>query len=255
MTHPLDPLDRSFLDTLGRQGTLDQFMRFLEPSEPKTQEAGRRLRWQSGASAEQRTADGPGVLLGFQRIEPNASPDRVQWGLHSLMLHSALSSLSPTAWTHAWPANLPAEKTTLHDVSAVFGKPEVAMQGLAIFALKGPQGQSWGMQCQFDEGGHLQTFTVVHLDKWLPLPEAKPDPATTVNATPPITCNTGSIVPKTGWYEGMLPQWHPNHANFNRAEERFVYCEQGQRMSRLGVKPHTYEGLVVWTWRGERIPR
>ena len=183
-THPLDPLAPNILAAMGHQGTLEQFAQFLLQS-PEG-ETPLSLRLQPGASSRQCLVIGPGVLLMFQRIRPNASPDQEQWGLRSLMLHSANSPLSNEAWTHAWPANFPAEKTILQDVSAVFGTPQVQTQnGMAIFTIKGPQNQNWALQCQFDdETGHLQTFMVMHLlDEWLPLPNAVPPPsATTVAA-------------------------------------------------------------------------
>jgi len=263
MPHPLDPFAPNILAALGHQGTLEQFARFLRP--PGT---GRRFRSQPGASAEQCMVNSPGVLLMLQRTEPGASPEQTQWGLHSITLHTALSPMSTEAWTDAWPANLPAEKTTLQDVSAAFGAPQVQMQGLAIFTLKGPQNQNWGLQCQFDEAGHLQTFTVAHLDEWLPLPMAPTAapapqlPATTIAAPPPasidgppVTCATAGVVPKTGWYEGRLPRSHPDHDYFSRRSERFAHREKGQRMVSLGVVPHADEALVVWTWVGEKQPR
>jgi hypothetical protein len=256
MPHPLDPLDPGFLATLGRQGTQDQFMRLLEPPETKT---AHRFHWQPGASAEQRMAVSPGALLLFQRIVPHAQADQVQWGLRSFTLHSTLSPLG-AAWTQAWPANLPAETATLADVSAVFGAPEVDMRGMAIFTLKGPQDQSWGLHCQFGDTGRLQTFTVAHLGQWLPLIEDKPaEPAViaepSVSSGPPIICGTGGVAPKAGWYEGLLPDWHAAQVRFSRDDARFVHREKGQRMIRLGVDYLEDEMLLVWTWRGEQRPQ
>jgi hypothetical protein len=244
MPHPLDPLDPGFLASLGRQGTQAQFTQLLEPPETP-----HRFRWQPGACADQYMATCPGALLMFQRIASHAQADQVQWGLRSFTLHSALSPLG-AAWTQAWPASLPADNTTLNDISAVFGTPELAMQGLAIFTLQGPREQSWGLHCQFDDAGRLQTLTVAHTGQWLPLFEEPITPP-----APPITCGTGSVVPKTGWYEGRLPDWHAAQVRFSRDDARFVHREKGQRMIRLGVDSLEEEMLVVWTWRGEQRPQ
>jgi len=258
MSHLLDPLDSGFLNALGHQGRLDQFAPLLEPADPETKQPVRRMRWQSGASPNQRIAVTPGALLMFQRTAPHAQPDQTQWGLHSITLHTALSPMSNLAWPDAWPANLPAEKTTLQDVTAAFGEPQVNMPGLAIFSLKGPKDQNWGLQCQFNETGHLQTFTLAHLDSWQPLPEIELEPVEETKppeATPLTTCFSGGTVPMTGWYEGLLPPNHPSHASLSQLDARFVHREAGQRMSQLGVQPSRDEALVVWTWIGEELPK
>jgi hypothetical protein len=72
---------------------------------------------------------------------------------------------------------------------------------------------------------------------------------------PPIVCGTGGVTPKAGWYEGLLPDWHPDHARFSLINERFVYRKEGQRMTGLGVEPREDEAWVVWTWRGEQFPK
>jgi hypothetical protein len=188
----------------------------------------------------------------FQCIAPHADPEQVQWGLRSITLHTALSPLSATAWPHPWPANLPADKATLQDLSAAFGPPQMHQQGIAVFALKGPQDQRWGLQCQFNETGRLQTLTVAHTGEWLPLPEIQPEPVEQPEPASLVTCFSGGTVPKTGWYEGLLPPNHPSYAMFSQLDARFAYREAGQRMSRLGVEPSRDEVLVVWSWIGEQ---
>jgi len=56
MSHLLDPLDSSLLDALGSQGRLEQFGSLLELADPETNPPVRRIRWQSGASPDQRMA-------------------------------------------------------------------------------------------------------------------------------------------------------------------------------------------------------
>jgi hypothetical protein len=196
MNRSLDPLDLGFLSALGHQGTLKQFSPLLEPLDPNTQEPQRRLRWQSSVSSDQRIATSPGVLLMFQRAQPHAQPEQTQWGLRSLTLHTVLSPLSSEAWAQTWPANLPAQNTTLQDVIAAFGEPQVNLQSLAIFSLQGPQDQAWGLQCQFDETGHLQTLTIAHVGEWQPLPENQSEPTEVAEqpTAPLVTCFSGGTV-------------------------------------------------------------
>jgi len=255
MSHLLNPLAPGFLEALGRQGRLEQFAPLLEQPDPETKEPVRRFRWEPSVNPEQRLAASAGVLLMFQRIQPHAQPEQTQWALRSITLHTALSPMGKEAWTQAWPAKLPAENTTLRDVCAIFGEPTLNTPSLSIFAIKGPQDQRWGLQCQFDQAGRLQTLTVMHVDPWQPLPEAQPAPAQKEQAsTPPATCFSGGTVPKTGWYEGRLPSEHPGYATFSQLDARFAYREAGQHMCRLGVQPAREEVLVVWTWVGEQLP-
>ena len=255
MSHLLDPLEPGLLQALGRQGRLEQFAPLLEPPDPATGQSAWRYHWQPSVHPDQRLAASAGVLLMFQRSgDPPAQPEQTQWALRGITLHTALSPLSAQAWTQVWPANLSADKTTRQDLRALFGEPTMQTPGLSIFAIKGPQEQRWGLQCQFDQAGRLQTFTITHLDPWQPLPEAQADPEPEPAAAPSATCFSGGAVPRTGWYEGQLPPEHPGHAIYGQLDARFAYREAGQRMTRLGVQPDRDEALVVWTWMGEQLP-
>ena len=254
MSHLLDPFDPGLLQVLGCQGRLEQFGALLEPPDSETREPVRRFRWQPSVNPDQRLAAGAGILLMFQRIDPHAQPDQTQWALRGITLHTALSPMSKEAWSQAWPANLPAENATLQDIRAVFGEPALNTPDLSIFAIQGPQNQRRALQCQFSQAGRLQTFTVMHVDSWQPLPEIQPAPAQPEPASaPPVTCFSGGTVPKTGWYEGQLPPDHPSHALYSQLDARFAYRQAGQHMCKLGVQPPRQEALVVWTWIGQQL--
>ncbi len=105
----------------------------------------------------------------------------------------------------------------------------------------------------------LESLTLMRLDEWMPLlahSTAVPAPAAQLVSPPPIpapevTCRSAGLVPKTGWYEALLPPDHPDYAYYSQVPGRFVRMHEGTRMLTLGVVPLVDEALVVWTWRRE----
>lgn len=254
-----------FLHCLGRQGQRDVLCRALTAGE-----AAGVLPAAPAAAESSQSWIGKGVLCMLQRTGTGLDADEARWGLHSVSwLTVALAG--PMAWSGPWPAALPGERTTLQDAVAAFGTPLASESGMALFETVVAPDIACSVHCQFAKDGRLQTLSFIRRGDWQAL-EEKPDEGmkemtvgeglpvigTTAPdpAIPPpkqaITCASAGIVPKTGWYEGLLPRDHPDYAYFSQVPGRFVRKHEGEHMLTLGVVPRADEALVVWTWLREK---
>lgn len=114
-----------------------------------------------------------GIDLLLHCINPEATIDQHQWGLHSFTMHAG-------AWAGAWPEGLDPNKATVNDVVKLFApEPDAAMQTpvMACFVIPGHEGQTWSVLCIFDEiTKKLSSFSVVRTGEWV-----SGDPVTSKN--------------------------------------------------------------------------
>ena len=114
-----------------------------------------------------------GIDLTLQCTNPDAPEDKIQWGLHSITLHTAASN--PTNhWTQPWPQGLDPEQARAADVVRLLAaNPDEAMNTptLVCFAIDGTNGMSdltWALMAIFDpDSFKLQTLTLQRSGEWV----------------------------------------------------------------------------------------
>ena len=191
-----------------------------------------------------------GVSPQWQVLEEGVTKDAAIWGLHSVTVETA-----STATAQTWPESLPGEQATMEHARAFFGEPLMHQDGIAVFQITSPQGLDYAAMCTFAEQGVLQSFTMIRVHDWLPLVKPLSDglPIESIEeevavAEPVEFCGATTVAPLTGWYEGLLPDWHPMQAFFSLSDTRLVFREKGERFPHLGVTPREDEALVKWVW-------
>jgi len=172
--HPnLIPLREALLRNLSRTSRLDDLAQLLASHGL----APDKLRQHQNGQPYSVTLAPHGIDLKLQCVNPEASQDQWQWGLHSFTLHTAASN--PTNhWTQPWPQGLDPEQARADDVVRLLAaNPEEAMvtPTLACFAIDGLDGLTWALMAIFDPGSlKLQTLTLQRSAEWVAVAEGKP---------------------------------------------------------------------------------
>jgi len=165
--HPnLTPLPAILLRNLGRTSQLDELTHWLAPHDIPAE----RLRQRQNGKPYNVSLAPHGLDLTLQCINPDASEAEIQWGLHSLTLHTTASNPA-NHWTQPWPQGLDPEQARAADVVRLLAtNPEEAMvtPTLACFAIDGMDGLSWALMAIFDPGSSkLQTLTLQRSGDWV----------------------------------------------------------------------------------------
>jgi hypothetical protein len=117
-----------------------------------------------------------GIDLTLQCIIPDASEAEMQWGLHSITLHTTASNPN-NHWTQPWPQGLDPEHAPAADVVRLLAAdPEEAMitPTLACFAIEGMDGLTWALMAIFDPSSlKLQTLTLQRSGEWIAAADQK----------------------------------------------------------------------------------
>jgi len=165
MHHHLTPLPAILLRNLGRTSRLDDLAQLLTPHGITPDQ----LHQHRDGKPYSLSLTPHGLDLTLQCINPEATQDQWQWGLHSLTLHTAASSRA-NHWTQPWPQGLDPEQARAADVVRLLAAdPEEAMvtPTLVCFAIDGLDGLSWALMAIFDPGSlKLQTLTLQRSGEW-----------------------------------------------------------------------------------------
>ena len=173
--HPnLTPLPEALLRNLGRASHLDDLAQLLAPHGL----AADKLCQHQNGKPYSLSLTPHGIDLSLQCVNPAATQDQRQWGLHSLTLHTAASN--PTNhWTQPWPEGLEPEQARAADVVRLLAvNPEEAMNtpALVCFAIDGMNGLTWALMAVFDPGNlKLQTLTLQRSGEWVAADEKLAD--------------------------------------------------------------------------------
>ena len=104
-----------------------------------------------------------GLTLTLQCTNPNAQPEKHQWGLHGITLNAA-------TWDGGWPTGLNPQQATADDVVTLFApNPEevMNMHPMLCFAIEGVAGQTWSVMAMFDAASKkLSTFGLIRVGQW-----------------------------------------------------------------------------------------
>lgn len=165
--HPaLSPLPPTLLRNLGCTSHLDDLAQLLAPHSI----ASGQLRQRQNGKPYSVSLAPHGLDLTLQCVNPDASEAEIQWGLHSLTLHTAASSPSKH-WTQPWPQGLNPEQSRAADVVRLLAaNPEEAMltPTLVCFAIDGMGGLTWALMAIFDPSSlKLQTLTLQRSGDWV----------------------------------------------------------------------------------------
>lgn len=209
----------------------------------------------SHAVWEQHLVHSPVIAMqpNWQMLDANEAPELTVWGLQSITLHTAISEMGDE-WPGAWPSTLPAAKAGIAHSNACFGEPLLHAQNIALYQIQSPLGLDWVAQCMFTSQGGLQHLSFIKMHDWKPLLEkyVEASPAVSepeVGQDQPLgLCAAGSLAPREGWYEAVLPNGHPMQVFFAHSDIRLVFREKGEHFPALGVTPKSDEILVQWSW-------
>ncbi len=165
--HPaLTRLPPILLRNLGRTSRLDDLAQLLTPHGISADQL---RQYQNGGPYTVSMAP-HGIDLALQCVNPDASESEMQWGLHSLTLHTAASNPN-NHWTQPWPQGLePAQACAADVVCLLAADPEEALNTptLVCFAIDGMDGLSWALLAVFDPGSFkLQTLTLQRSGEWV----------------------------------------------------------------------------------------
>ena len=165
--HPkLSPLPTVLLRNLGRSGHLDDLAALLAPLGI----APHSLRQHQYGQPYRLSLATHGLGLTLQCVNHDASEADMQWGLHSLTLHTAASD-SSHHWTQAWPQGLDVEQVRAADLVrllAVNPEEALATPTLACFAIEGMDGLTWALMAVFDPNNlKLQSLTLQRSGDWV----------------------------------------------------------------------------------------
>ena len=165
--HPhLGPLPAILLRNLGRTSRLDDLAQLLAPHGL----APDKLRQHHNGKPYSVSMPPYGIDMTLQCTNPDAAEDEMQWGLHSLTLHTAASN--PTNhWTQPWPQGLEPEQARAADVVRLLAvNPDEAMNTptLVCFANDGMNDLTWALMAMFDPSSlKLQTLTLQRSGEWV----------------------------------------------------------------------------------------
>lgn len=247
--------------TLGKSATWADWRKYLEPLG--------HMRRTLFADEDIAQIIAEGLLLSFQLLEASFDLELhlQQWGLHSAAL-AAQTSDESLAWHQDWPFGLQPQKLSRSGVTQILGEALVSTKAFSIFEheVNDRDGtRSIGVKCDW-QGQQLANLTMLRLGEFEPLPAfefiPKPDrPAGDGQSTlaqppvpsPEIICRSGEPTPKTGMYEGLLPDSHPLAASYNKSNMRFHFSQEGIPMIRMGMPDREQERLVVWIWRAPSL--
>jgi len=171
--HPnLATLPSILLRNLGRTSQLEDLIHWLAPHDIPAD----RLRQRQNGKPCSVSLAPHGIDLTLQCLNPDASENEMQWGLHSFTLHTAASSPA-NHWTQPWPQGLdPAQARAADVVRLLATNSEEAMltPTLACFAIDGMDGLSWALMAIFDPGSlKLQTLTLQRSGDWVAVADQK----------------------------------------------------------------------------------
>lgn len=267
-----------FLYSLGRCSRQEHLAQLLASQTTPTHN----LRQHAGGQPYHVSVGSYGVDLAMQCVNPTESEGQQLWGLHGVTLHTAASD-PVNYWKGPWPEGLDVARAKVRDVVDLLAPDDEMARfsppTMACFLVPGLDGQRWTVLCTFDgKSHHLRTFSLVRVDEWTmastlppwtqaPLQGAAtavgqrrdarapsgnagdvPAAAGLTGASAAVTCRSRAKVPKTGLWEGRLPEDHPQAGYYGQGDWRFAYRKMGDTMISLGVIPPADEDLVVWTW-------
>lgn len=165
--HPhLTPLPTILLHNLGRSSHLDDLAQLLAPHAIAPDQ----LRQHQSDQPYNVSLAPHGLDLTLQCINPDTTEAELQWGLHSLTLHTAASNPA-SHWTQPWPQGLNPDQTRAADVVRLLATdPEEALNTptMVCFAIEGMDGLTWALMAIFDPSSlKLRTLTLQRSGEWL----------------------------------------------------------------------------------------
>lgn len=166
MHQNLIPIHPILLHNLGRTSRLDDLAQLLAPHGIAPDQ----LRQHQSDQPYSVSLAPHGLDLTLQCINPGVSEGEMQWGLHSLTLHTAASNPA-NHWTQPWPQGLDPNQTRAADVVRLLATdPEEALNTptLVCFAIDGMDGLTWALMAIFDPSSlKLRTLTLQRSGEWL----------------------------------------------------------------------------------------
>lgn len=251
MNRKIESLPIQFLSELGTCGLLEWL-----PTLPELENIPRGLIFQTHESRPYYLqAEGYGLTLTLQYLNPLASAEEKKWGFQGFTLDAS--------WKGAWFPNLSIRETradTLIPLLATSTDEVMHQHPMLCFEVQGMGDQAWSVVATFDTPQKtLNTFSLVRVGDWREAPTtiahqdaiASEAVAQTNCTGEALTCLSGAKTPATGVWEAGLPPAHPQARMFGQAPHRFVFKRAGDAMGTLGL-PSFDEAMVVWIWRRSR---